>query len=166
MTELSLDKINNILKDLCIAANAFDSEFQPQFDCYIESLNFNRNLLLDDNFKRFFINDSSWTNMKKMNSSPPTLGWDFQMKNIGTPYETMSYFFRKNLFYTLNDKQFEVVLYQLTLYLENLTGEFIYAQQGYIRPPNEYLPAYVQHWQHLYLKGQDAEILITFEANT
>ena len=104
--------------------------------------------------------------MKKMNSSPPTLGWDFQMKNIGTPYETMSYFFRKNLFYTLNDKQFEVVLYQLTLYLENLTGEFIYAQQGYIRPPNEYLPAYVQHWQHLYLKGQDAEILITFETNT
>lgn len=98
MTELSLDKINNILKGLCIAANAFDSEFQPQFDCYIESLNFNRNLLLDDNFKRFFINDSSWTNMKKMNSSSPTLGWDFQMKNIGTPYETMSYFFRKNLF--------------------------------------------------------------------
>ena len=166
MQDTDIKKLNHILEGLCITANALDPNFQPQFDCYMEPLNFDESLSINENFKHFFIINSSWKNMKKMSDDPQFIDWQFQMKNIGTPAETMSYFFYRNLFSTLNDKQFIVISNYLKSHIEGLIGELTFSQQGYIRPPNKYLPTYVQHWQHLYLKGKDAEILITFEANT
>lgn len=110
--------------------------------------------------------NSSWRYMKKMCDDPEFIDWQFHMKKMGTPTETINYFFRRNLFSTLNNKQFAVISGYLKSHIEGLIGELTSSQQGYIRPPNKYLPTYVQHWQHLYLKGKDAEILITFEANT
>ncbi|OUY07642.1 hypothetical protein [Acinetobacter populi] len=54
MQDTEINKLNHILEGLCITANALDPERQPQFDCYIEQLNFNGNLPIDENFKQFF----------------------------------------------------------------------------------------------------------------
>ena len=166
MLEIDINKFNHILEGLCITANALEPEQQPQFGCYVERLDFNTNLPIDENFKQFFTINSSLRFMKKMCDDSLFIDWQFHIKNMGTPTETVNYFFRRNLFSTLNDKQFAVISGYLKLHIEDLIGELISSQQGYIRPPNKYLPRYVQHWQHLYLKGKDAEILITFEANT
>ncbi|MDH0031939.1 MULTISPECIES: hypothetical protein [unclassified Acinetobacter] len=166
MSDIQVEKINHILEGLCITANALHPEFQPQFDCYIEQLNFNNSLSFDENFKQFFMMYSFWKDMKKMSEHSQFIDWQFQMENIGTLNETINHFFHRNLFSSFNVQQLEIIMQSLILHLRDLTGEFIDAQQGYISPPNKYLPAYIQHWQHLYIKGQNAEILITFESNT
>ncbi|WP_253199508.1 hypothetical protein [Acinetobacter baumannii] len=92
MQNTDIEKINHILEGICITANALDPEFQPQFDCYIELLNFNENIPIYENFKQFFTINSVWRSMKKMCDDPQFVDWQFQMKSIGTPTETINYF--------------------------------------------------------------------------
>ncbi|MDQ8936231.1 hypothetical protein [Acinetobacter rudis] len=161
-----IKKLNHLLEGLCITANALDPDFHARFDCYVELLHFDKNLAIEDNFKHFFRVDSSWKKMEKMKDPLHIADWEFQMSNMGTPDKTMSYFFHRNLFFTLNARQLSVISGDLKSHFEGMIEKLISAQQGYICPPSTYIPAYVQHWQHLYLQGTDATILITFEANT
>ncbi|RYL26718.1 hypothetical protein [Acinetobacter piscicola] len=160
-----IEKFNEFLNGLCTAANALRISYTgPEFDCYIEQLNFSKDKSFEDNFKAFFYQKCKKLNIKQPSNFQHHTDWIFEMESLNWT-DAIHEFFYKNLFPTLNINQFSEIYQSLFNKIENLMGEIEFAKQGYISPPWQFNP-YCQHWQHLYIHSNDIQLLITFEANT
>ena len=162
---VEIEKFNEFLSGLCSVANALrTSNTDPEFDCYIEQLNFYENKSFVDNFKDFFYQKCKNLNIRQPSNFQYHTDWFFKMESLNG-MDSIHKFFYKNLFPTLNSDQFSEIYQSIFNKIENLMGEIEFAKQGYIRPPWQFNP-YCQHWQHLFIQSHDIQLLITFEANT
>ncbi len=164
--ENEIEKLNNVLSGLCIVANGLrDPDMQPWYECYLELLDFSEEKSLEENFKDFFIESAKGLEIRKPDNYQYHSTWHFEMDSLNAPTQTINRFFHVNLFSGLNTVQVANISDGLIADVERLIGEVVVSRQGYISMPWEY-NRYSQHWQLLYLKGEKAEALITFEANT
>lgn len=164
--EKEIERLNNILEGLCIVANGLrEPDMQPWFDCYVELLNFSEKKSFEENIKDFFIESAKGLEIRKPSNYQYRSNWNFKMDSLDAPTQTINRFFHVNLFSGLNTVQVANISDSLIEYVERLIGAVVVSKHGYIAIPWEY-NRYCQHWKHLYLKGEKAEILITFEANT
>ena len=160
-----IEKFNEFLNGLCAAANALRTSYtSPEFDCYIEKLNFSKDKSFEDNFKEFFYQKCKNLNKRQPSNFQYHTDLFFKMESLNRT-EAIHEFFYNNLFITLTSDQFSEIYQCVVNKIENLMGEIEFAKQGYISPPWQFNP-YCQHWQHLYIQGNDIQLLITFEANT
>lgn len=161
-----VSKLNNVLEGICMTANALrEPDFQPEFDCYVDLLNFNTQDSFEENFKHFFIEQAKAIPIKKMSNFNQNTDWQFEMKSSTLPIESINSFFGKNLFSTMHTSLIKYITELLIDKIKQIIGNIIIVKHGYIYPIQEY-NTYSQHWQHLYIHGEHAEILVTFEANT
>lgn len=164
IVERDLEKFNLLLEGLCIAANALEPDFHPQYDCYAESLVINPDKTFEENIKDFFITSTKDLNIRKPENAHYHSDWIFEMADSNVT-DAMAGFFHNNLFPTLLENQFEKLAWTLLSEIKNLVGEITTMKHGFICPPWQHNP-YSQHWQNLYIQGENLKILMTFEANT
>lgn len=156
------------LHSLEVMANALKPENeQLSYELSIDKINFDNSKSFEQNTKNYFVEISK--NYQEYLSRQATdfnkrhfQDWLFEMNNIAVNDKAIERFLS---FMNLSDIQLQDFSNDFYKIFEKYFGNIQEILIGYISPPYQYL-IYNQHWQHLYVRTNQANLLLTFEANT
>lgn len=156
------------LSALAMIGNTLRTEDeQPYYELSIDKINFDTTQCFEENMKNYFVEISKHhqeylsrqaTDFNKRHFQD----WAFEMSAISTNDKAIEKFLS---FMNLSDIQLQNLSDEFYQNFEKYFGKIQDVLIGYISPPYHYL-IYSQHWQHLYIKTNQAHLLLTFEANT